>query len=137
MSKYDIEVDLYVDSLFVSDPDKGVASMTQNYNFYGNIGSVQTGANSTANVVQNLEPNDRDALLRALQQVRDAIFNASSVEERQREELVEIADECTSQMLTESPDNTELLTMFNVLGTAIQSIASAQPAYQVLKSAFQ
>lgn len=109
--------------------------MTQNYNFYGAVGSVQTGANATANVVQNLGADDRASLLSAIQQVRDALSNSPSVGEQQRSELLEIADECASQMTASAPNNTKLLTMFNVLGTAIQSIASAQPAYQALKGA--
>lgn len=134
-SKHDIEVDLYVDSLSISHPEQGALAMMQNYNFYGTVGSVQTGANSIANVVQNLGPDDRVALQAALQQVREALSNAPSVGEQQRRELLEIADECSSQMATESPNNTKLLTMFNVLGIAIQSIASAQLAYQALKGA--
>ena len=132
-AKHDIEVDLYVDSLSVATG--GIGTMTQNYNFYGAIGSVQTGANATANVIQNLGEDDRASLSSAIQQVREALSNASSVGEQQRRELLEIADECASQMSENSPNNTKLLTMFNVLGTAIQSIASAQPAYQALKVA--
>lgn len=107
----------------------------QHYNFYGAVGSVQTGANATANVIQNLGADDRATLSSAIQQVRDALSNAQTVGEQQRKELLEIADECVSQMSASSPNNTKLLTMFNVLGTSIQSIASAQPAYQALKIA--
>ncbi len=135
VAKHDIEVDLYVDSLSISNPEHGVRPMTQNYNFYGTIGSVQTSANAVANVVQNLGLDDRTELAAALQQVREALSNAPSILDQQRRELLEIADECTSQITAASPNNTKLLTMFNVLGTAIQSIASAQPAYQALKVA--
>ena len=134
-SKHDIEVDLYVDSLSNSNLKESAVPMTHNYSFYGNVGSVQTGANSIANVVQNLGLDDRTALQVALQQVREALSNAPSVEEQQRRELLEIADECSTQMATESPNNTKLLTMFNVLGMAMQTMASAQPAYQALKGA--
>lgn len=135
VAKHDIEVDLYVDSLSTSSPEQGTHPMTQNYNFYGAVGAVQTGANSVANAVQNLGVDDRTALSTALQQVRDALSSAPTIGEQQRRELLEITEECASQMATESPNNTKLLTMFNVLGTTIQSIAGAQPAYQALKVA--
>lgn len=134
-AKHDIEVDLYVDSLSVHNEEETTGTLMQHYNFYGAVGSVQTGANATANVIQNLGADDRAVLSSAIQQVRDALSNAPTVGEQQRKELLEIADECVSQMAASSPNNTKLLTMFNVLGTAIQSIASAQPAYQALKVA--
>lgn len=133
IEKHDVEVDLYVDSL--PTVTGGTSTMTQNYHFYGAVGSVQTGANATANVIQNLGTDDRASLASAIQQVREAISSAPSVGIEQRRELIEIADECSSQMSSSTPNNTKLLTMFNVLGTAIQSIASAQPAYQALKVA--
>lgn len=134
-AKHDIEVDLYVDSLSRLDEGRATGALMQHYNFYGTVGSVQTGANATANVIQNLGADDRAALSSAVQQVRDALSNAPTVAEQQRKELLEIADECVSQIAASSPNNTKLLTMFNVLGTAIQSIAGAQPAYQALKVA--
>lgn len=133
-AKYDVEVDLYVDALNSSWSSEGVPLMTQN-NFYGTIGSVQTGASSTANVVQNLGPVDRDALIAALEDVREAIHAATTIDDIQRHELIEIASECAEQMATASPNNTKLLTLLNVLGITVQSIASAQPAYQSLKIA--
>lgn len=134
-AKHDIEIDLYVDSLSTNPLQQGAPSMTQSYNFYGNVGSVQTGAGSVANVVQHLGAEDRASLSSALQEVKEALSIAPSIGDIQRKELLEIADECASQMAVESPNNTKLLTMFNVLGTATQSIASAQPAYQALKMA--
>lgn len=134
-AKHDIEIDLYVDSLSTNTLQQGTQPMMQSYNFYGNVGSIQTGANSVANVVQNLGAEDRASLSAALQQVKEAISVTPSIADTQRHELLEIAEECASQMAAESPNNTKLLTMFNVLGTAIQSIASAQPAYQALKVA--
>lgn len=133
IDKHDVEVDLYVDSL--TAVTGGTSTMTHNYNFYGAVGSVQTGANATANIIQNLGADDCASLSSAIQQVREALSNAQSVGEAQRRELIEIADECASQMSSSTPNNTKLLTMFNVLGTAIQSIASAQPAYQALRVA--
>lgn len=133
--KHEVEIDLYVDSLGITQTTEGKHPMTQNYNFYGNVGAVQTGANAVANVIQNLGAEDRAALSSAIKQVRDALGGEASLSPQQRQELLEIADECSAQLGASSPNNTRLLSMFNVLGTAIQSIASAQPAYQALKVA--
>lgn len=115
---------------------QGEYPMTHNYNFYGNVGSVQTGANAIANVVQNLSVDERASLAAALQQFKEAIGIAPSLTEPERQKLLEIAQECTSEIGSDSPNDTKLFNMFMILGTAIQSIASAQPAYQVLKTAF-
>ena len=115
---------------------QGATPMTHINNFYGNVGSVQTGANAVANVVQNLDANERTSLATALQQFKEAIGIEPSLTESQRRELLEITQRCTSQIGSESPNDTKLLDMFNVLGITIQSIASAQPAYQALKTTF-
>ena len=135
IKKHEIEVDLYVDSLTLLDSKQSKHPMTQQYNFYGIVGAVQTGANTVANVIQNLGPNDQASLSAALAQVREALGLDVSLSEQQKRELLEIADECSTQIASQSPNSTKLLNMFNVLGTAIQSIASAQPAYQALKIA--
>lgn len=133
VQKHEIEVDFYVDSLMSNNSSQPPA--TQQYNFYGSIGAVQTGANAQANVVQNIGAEDRAALTQSLSLVREALQHAEGLAERQQQELLEIAAECEAQVASDSPNNTKLLTMFTVLGTAVQSIASARPAYQALKTA--
>lgn len=131
--KHEVEIDLYFDSLGLSKPTG--EPVATNYNFYGNVGAFQTGAQSVANVVQNLATAEREALDSAVQQVADALASATSLPERQRTELAEIAADCRLQLQNTTPNNTKLLTMFNVLATAVQGIASAQPAYLALKLA--
>ena len=133
-AKQDVEIDVYVDSLSVMLSSQS-ATVEQSYNFYGAVGAVQTGASAVANVVQNLSSDDQRSLMTALEEVRKVLAITPDLPEQQRRDLVEIADECSSQMAAQTPNNTKLLTMFNVLGTAIQSIASAGPAYHALKSA--
>lgn len=133
--KHEIEADLYVDSIERSLPKEGGHPMTQQYNFYGNVGAVQSGPNAIANVVQNLGAEDRATLAAAIAQVREILGTDTTLPATQRQELIEIADECSTQIGAQSPNSTKLLSLFNVLGTAIQSIASAQPAYQALKVA--
>jgi len=133
VGKHDIEVDLYEDSLMSSGKDHGLVS--SQYNFYGSVGAIQTGTHSLANVVQGLGAADQAALVQALELAREAIHNAKQLGDRQQNELLEISAECESELRSSSPNNTKLLTMFNVLATSIQAVASAQPAYQALKLA--
>ena len=132
-SKHDIEVDLYVDSFTSGSTDQQAAS--SQYNFYGTVGTVQTGASSQANVVQNIGASDQDALLKALELTDTALRNAAHLGERQQNELLEIVAECKAELGSKSPNNTKLLTMFGVLATSVQAVASAQPAYHALKAA--
>lgn len=115
---------------------QGVSPMTLNCNFHGNVGSVQTGANAVANVVQNLGANGRASLSTALQQFKEAIEIEPSLTESERQKLLEITQECTSEISSEFPDDTKLLQIYNVLGTTLQSLASAPDAYLVLKASF-
>ena len=136
LSKHAAEIDLYVDSLL---PSEGSGSMSspnsQTYNFYGNVGAVQTGAHAVANTIQNLGADDRAALISAIDQVKDALTSTSTLQEQHRRELLELASEAKEQLAAANPNNTKLLTVFTVLATSVQAIASAQPAYLALKSA--
>jgi hypothetical protein len=131
-AKHEIEIDLYVDSLCGTDGANGMSSQT--YNFYGNIGAVQTGAHAIANTVQSLGSEDRTALVEALTKVQEALA-ASVMHEQQKSELLEISNEAQMQIASSSPNNTKLMSIFNVLATSVQAISSAQPAYQALKLA--
>lgn len=133
--KHEIEADLYVDSIETAQSREGKNSMAHHYNFYGNVGAVQTGGNAVANVLQNLGTEDRAAISAAVVQVRETLGLDSSLVPAQRHDLIEITDECVAELMSASPNNTKLLSMFNVLGTSIQSMASTQPAYQALKTA--
>lgn len=115
---------------------QGVLPMIQNYNFLGNVGSVQTGANAVATVVQNLGVNERASLITALQQFKNAIESEPSLTEMQKQELLEIMQNCSNEINSETPNDTKLNDMFNVLGATVQTLASAPVAYQVLKTAF-
>jgi hypothetical protein len=135
-AKHEAEIDIYVDSLVqLAEGTALSAPPSPIYNFYGTVGSVQTGAHSIANTVQNLGSEDRSAIAAALELVRQSLAAATSLQDRQRAELLELADEAQEQLASSSPNSTKLLTVFNVLATAVQAIPNALPAYQALKSA--
>lgn len=128
--KHSVEIDLYVDSLKLS-AEAQPSAMAYSYHFYG---TVQTGPGATANVVQNLAAEDKQALLGALDQIKDAISSSQALL-AQQQELIEIAEECATLIQAPQPNNSKLRAMFDVLATSVQAVTSAQPAYQALKAA--
>lgn len=131
--KHDVEIDLYIDSL-KSSANARPSAMPHSYHFYGTVGTVQTGPGATANVVQNLAAEDKQALLGALDQIKDAISSSQALL-AQQQELMEIAEECATLIQAPQPNNSKLRAMFDVLATSVQTVASAQPAYQALRAA--
>ena len=131
--KHDIEIDLYAASL--KDSGEESESQPATYNFYGNVGAVQSGAGSTANVVQNLAETDRQEIVNALNEVKLAIQNLTDKEEREVNELVEVVDESIEELNKTNPNNTKLYACFNILSGSIQAIANAGAAYQAIKNA--
>jgi len=110
IKKHNIEIDLYVDSLSIrSEEAIGASVAAPQYNFYRNIGAVQTGVNSSANVIQNLGVEDRQALLSALGTLKEHIPSFQELTEIKRDELREIVEECVQQSTSETTNNTKCL----------------------------
>jgi hypothetical protein len=65
LKKYDIVVDMYCDSVSASVlENRGIPSTM--HQFYGSVGVVQTGPESLASVIQNLNSDNRSALIDTL-----------------------------------------------------------------------
>lgn len=134
IEKHDIEIDLYFDTLSGKQTE-GSKPNGSTYNFYGNVSSVQTGDGATANVAQGLSASDLEVLIAALSQTKQALAETNGIAETKRSELLEIASDAEVALNSGNPNNTKLIAILNVLGTTMQSLASAQPAYQALKGA--
>jgi len=134
IDKHEIEIDLYSDSIS-ENPVAGDAGQNSIYNFYGAVGVIQSGAGAQANLVQNLGEPERQELLNALAEVREAILSAANVGEEQTKELAELVDDSVAELRKTHPNNSRLRAFFDVLSGTVQSIASAGPAYQALKNA--
>ena len=131
--KHDVEIDLYIDSLKETDRDAMTPRAT--YNFYGSVGSFQSGSYAYANVVQHLAGSEKQEIINALQEVKLAVQNVSGRDERKTNELVELVDDSIVELGKNNPNNTKLRACFDILCGSIQAIASARPAYQALKGA--
>lgn len=136
IAKHEIEIDLYVDTREKrSGQHDAGTEQAPTYHFYGNVGAVQTGPGALANIVQNLGREDQEAINQALSLARDAIAAANEIAEVKRNELVEIIDEARNDLDRGNPNGTKLHSLFTTVATTIQTLASAQPAYQALKGA--
>ena len=136
IQKHEVEIDLYLEALTqtVQAAEEQPAA-AQQYNFYGAVGAVQTGARASANIVQNLDQGDKDALIQALELAREAVDHAQEIADIQKQEVSSIVDDINSELHSGAPNNTKLRALFTTIGTSIQTLASAQPAYQALKGA--
>lgn len=94
-----------------------------------------TGAGSVANVVQNINADQRESLLSAVEAVKQAILDAPELADRDRTELTEFADEATTELKRDTPNTRRLVTVLQTLAATVQGIASAPQAYQVLRAA--
>lgn len=121
---------------FESAKGRNEGSVTHNYAFNAGVGIVQTGTNANANIVLGLSADQRNELLAALAQVRESLAS-SSRPDSQTKELLEIADETKEIITSNNPNSTKLRAYFDILSSAVQGIANAQPAYQSLKIALQ
>ena len=104
-------------------------------NFYSPVGTVQTGPNATANVVQNINPVDKEVLLRALDAVKQGIASIDRLPVYPKQEIIELVDEAHVEVGKPTPNVTKLGAIMFAVATAIQTVGSLQPAYQTLKDA--
>ncbi len=103
-----------------------------NFIFNGTVGSVQTGANSTANIVQTLGGTDKEKLIEALRALQDELTSAN-LPETVRIDLSEIANDSIVELNKERPNPIKLTSSLTAISQTIQTAAATLPAYQLLK----
>ncbi len=133
LERYAAEIEHYVTNLETAAA-RGAPAGTS-YTIHGNVGALVTGAGATTHVVQNINSVDREALLKALELVRQAIGAAPEIQEHARRELVELAEEAAGEIEKESPNTRRLSLTLQTLSAAVQGIASAPGAYEALRAA--
>lgn len=105
-----------------------------NFNFYATVGSVQTGSNATANVVQTFAGIEKDKLIDALRELQNELVSAQMAES-DRTDITELATETIGELERATPNKLKLTSALSAIGTAVQTCAAAPQAYQLLKSA--
>lgn len=133
LARYESEIEHYV-ALLETTRNRG-AQPAAAYIVHGNVGAIVSGQGASASVVQNIGTDQREALLKALELVKEAIGAAPGVVDRHRRELVELADEAAAEVSKEQPNSMRLGFGLQTLAAAVQGIASGPGAYEVLRSA--
>jgi hypothetical protein len=107
-------------------------STTNNY-FYAPVASFQTGAGSIATVNQAFSVGDREALMKALDLVREAIQREQKIDTFNKGEVIELIEEGKAEAAKSKPNGTKLSSIMQTVSAAIQTVSTLQSAYQTLK----
>lgn len=100
----------------------------------GTIGSIQTGAGSTAYVQQHWIEGETSELQKALADLRNKLEQAPDVEPESRVELIHQIDQAGSELQQERPNKEKVLRWLNGIGMVIGTVGSVQPAYDQVKA---
>jgi hypothetical protein len=133
LARYEAEIEHYVASLETTRA-RG-AEPTASYVVHGNVGAIVSGAGASANVVQNIATDQREALLKALELVKQTIGAAPDLVDTDRAELIDLAEEAAAEVSKEKPNGRRLGFALQSLTAAVQGIASGPGAYEVLRAA--
>ena len=129
------EIDLFVYSIKRRSEMKEKEANSTIFNIYSPVGAIQTGDSSIANVTQNIDAEVREQLGNVLEEIYLRLAQEDIVLPHPKKEIIEIVQEGQEKLKKQSPNITKLRGMLSAVGTAIQSIASMQPAYEGLKQA--
>ena len=117
----------------MKSPDQPAGQPT--FNFYGNVGAIQTAPNAVAHVRQQGGERDFSVLVDALMQLRNAVSAAEGIDANQRVKLVADIAAFDAEIKRGVEDETTLLKWLAGIGSIVQTLGSAQPAWEVLRAA--
>jgi len=129
LEKVASEIDYAI--LEASKHSQGASSAT--FNFYGQVGAVQTG--SGANAMVTITADQRQTIAGALTAVQEVVERAPELEPAQRAQVVELVTEARAEVEKDQPNGLKLRTVLGGIGMAVQTLGSAAAAYQLLKGA--
>ena len=132
LQQYSAEITLWAAAqLRTSAPVTGAPAPS--YTFNAPVGSVQTGPNATAHVIQNLGTTDAAALLTAVREfVRE--LPAMNLQPQSESEGLRLSAAIEQELQQPQPGGPMLRGLFNGLATFIQTIGAVPSAYAVLES---
>ena len=134
MARIESELDLWEAQLAAAKRERP-QNGTTNVTVTGNYNVVQAGTiNSTASLI--IDGDSRAALLDAFAAIRRDLPNAE-VPAATARELEEVLNECEREIKEPKPNKTRLLGYLQAISTAIQTTASLNQAWEVLKGALQ
>lgn len=127
------EIDLFTHSLKKQLENENRKEGSMVFNIYSPVGSIQTGANSTANVVQHLDSEAREKLSQALDYIAREIVTIEGEFPNPKNEIIELIQEGKQELSRPTPNMTKLKSILPTVGASIQTVASLKPAYETFK----
>jgi hypothetical protein len=136
LNKIYTEIELFLVQLKHSTPKATPYSPSQVYNFHNsNIGAIQTGSGSTANVTQQVNPQSVPEVLRAFTLIQEKLLSIESLPSSDKSEVIEIVDDGINELKKVKPNISKIKSFISAVGDSISLTADLKPAYEVLKSA--
>jgi hypothetical protein len=105
--------------------------------FYINspVGAIQTGPSATASFIMNIDAHDQGVLAGALDLLKEALVGVDDLPSSPKEEVIDLIEEAKTEASKSKPNGMRLYAVLMAIATAIQTVGSLQPAYQVLRTA--
>lgn len=119
--------------VLMKSPDQPVGQPTFIIN--GNVGAIQTAPGAVAHISQKFGERDLGVLVEALMQLRHASFEADGIDSKQREKLIADIEAADAEIKGGVKDETALLKVLVGIGGVVQSLGSAQPAWEAVRAA--
>lgn len=137
LNKVGVEIDLFVHSLMsrAQAREGQAASPPPVIHIHSPVGVIQTGPGATANVLQDLGTDGREALLQALHQISEYLASVRELPGSSKEEVLELVEEGVTEIQKEKPNGMRLRSILTTVAPAIQTVATLHSTYQALKAA--
>jgi len=124
------EIDLFVLGLTRRGESQSTSTGAV-FNFYSPVGAVQTGPSANANVSQSINPQDREALVHALDIIKQGLDGVDRLPAHPKEEVIELVAEAQIEAGKPRPNGTKLQSISMGIATAIQTTDNRQPSARV------
>jgi hypothetical protein len=132
IKQYSAEIALWAAAY--QNSNKGAAPASATYAFHGAVGSVQTGANSTAHVVQNIGAADAAKLLDAIHGFVAELNTRSDIDQGSKAQVTALTGAIERELQSENRNTSKLSGLFFGLSAFVQGMAAAPQAYATIQS---
>lgn len=122
-----------VPAMKATKPEAGGSTPTTIYN-YGTIGSLLTGAGSTANIQQQCVQGDTSQLRLAICALRDTLERAQDIAPELRRDAITNINNVHKELEQEQPSKGRLRRWLSDIGAVVGTLGSVQPAYEAARA---
>lgn len=131
--KIHTEIDLFLMTLKVKPTEP--TYMPPQINIHNsNIGALQTGAASVANVTQQVDTQSFQEVVRVLTQLQTELSAIESFPHDNKFEIIELVEDGIVELKKEKPNLSKIKSFITTIGGAISLTADLKPAYEALKT---